>query len=112
MFDGFGALCFNFTTSPFIPEYAEYELFVKEWEGKILPMNEEKHSIYEFAFLYREKSLEISRMRTAKRILKELREEKKELTEKNVKTKLKDTQKKYVNQYFETIKKIIADSEI
>lgn len=33
------------------------ELFKKEWKGKLPNLNREKDWIYQFAFLYREKSL-------------------------------------------------------
>ncbi len=82
------------------------ELFMKDWSGKILTLNQEKDWIYQFAFLFRKKSLEIARTRKAISLKKQLSEKGKEITLENVKALLPKEQKKYVNQYLETIKSL------
>jgi hypothetical protein len=82
------------------------DLFIKDWSGKVLTVNQEKDWIYQFAFLFREKSLEIARVRKSKGLKKQLDEGGKEVTEENVKALLSKEQKHYANQYFETIKNL------
>ena len=82
------------------------DLFLKDWKGKVLTVNQEKDWIYQFAFLYREKSLEIARVRKAKSLKKQLEEKGKEITEANIKALLPKEQKRYTNQYFEIIKNL------
>lgn len=82
------------------------ELFLKDWKGKVLTVNQEKDWIYQFAFLFRQKSLEIARTRQAKSIKDKLAKSGKAITEENVKGLLKDNQSKYANQYLETIKNL------
>lgn len=82
------------------------ELFIKDWRGKVLTVNQEKDWIYQFAFIYREKSLEIARTRQAKSIKDKLEKSGQAITEENVKALLKDNQSKYANQYLETIKNL------
>jgi hypothetical protein len=82
------------------------DLFLKDWNGKVLTVNQEKDWIYQFAFLYREKSLEIARVRKSKSLKRQLEEKGKEITLNNVKALLPKEQKRYANQYFETIKNL------
>jgi hypothetical protein len=82
------------------------DLFLKDWSGKVLTVNQEKDWIYQFAFLFREKSLEIARVRKSKTLKRQLTEKGKEITEENVKELLPKEQKRYANQYFETIKNL------
>lgn len=82
------------------------ELFLKDWKGKVLTVNQEKDWIYQFAFLFREKSLEIARTRKAKSLKKQLDEKGKEATLENVKALLPKETKKHANQYLQIIKEL------
>lgn len=64
------------------------ELFLKDWRGNIPTINQEKDWIYQFAFLFREKSLEIIRTPKAKEIKALLESERKAFNEENVKALL------------------------
>jgi hypothetical protein len=82
------------------------ELFLKDWKGKILTVNAEKDWIYQFGFLFREKSLEVVQTRKAKKIMLELEAKGKALTEENVKALLPKESRKYAGQYLQIIQNL------
>jgi hypothetical protein len=76
------------------------ELFLKEWKGKLPNLNREKDWIYQFAFLYKEKSIEKWDLMSIQKIKNELIEKKLEETEENIRKILKGTDKeKYTDKY-------------
>ncbi|MBP1617421.1 MAG: hypothetical protein H6Q14_1248 [Bacteroidetes bacterium] len=80
------------------------ELFKIEWKGKLPNLNREKDWIYQFAFLYREKSLEKLDNLTANKIKEELIKNNTELTRENILAHLKkDTKEKYADKYINLI---------
>jgi hypothetical protein len=80
------------------------ELFVKEWKGKLPNLNREKDWIYQFAFIYRAKSLEKRDESTASKIKDELIQKNIPLTEKNILDYLKnDKKEKYTDKYIKLI---------
>lgn len=82
------------------------ELFKKDWSGNIPTINREKDWIYQFAFLFREKSLEIIRTPKAKEIKTQLESSNTEFTEDNIRELLPKESKRNTNQYLEIIKKL------
>jgi hypothetical protein len=82
------------------------ELFEKEWKGKLPNINREKDWIYQFAFLYREKSLERIDIAIANKIKGELVNSNKDLTEENILFYLKkDKKERYADKYIKLILK-------
>lgn len=80
------------------------ELFIKEWKGKLPNLNREKDWIYQFAFLYREKSLEKIDHLTANKIKNELAISNTPLTRENIMSYLKkDKKEKYADKYINLI---------
>jgi CRISPR-associated protein Csc3 len=80
------------------------ELFINEWKGKLPNLNREKDWIYQFAFLYREKSLEKIDNSTANKIKDELTKNKIELTRENILAYFKkDKKEKYADKYINII---------
>ena len=80
------------------------ELFKKEWKSKLPNLNREKDWIYQFAFLYREKSLEKLDNLTANKIKEELIKNNTELTRENILAHLKkDAKEKYADKYINLI---------
>ena len=90
-----------------IKDFAEAvfdELFVKEWKEKLPNLNREKDWIYQFAFLYKEKSLEKWDLIIARNIKDKLQKDGIELTELNIRAELKgNTKEKYTNKYINLI---------
>ncbi len=84
------------------------ELFLKDWKGTIPSVNVEKDWIYQFAFLYREYSLEKVRMPQAKKTWEALKAEGRELTLENVKEALPSKNKRSAEQYLEIIQKLAS----
>jgi hypothetical protein len=82
------------------------DLFLKDWKGKVLTVNAEKDWVYQFAFLFREKSLEIVQTRKAKNIMTELESKGKALTEENVQAQLPKESRKYASQYLQIIQNL------
>lgn len=82
------------------------ELFMKDWRGNIPTINQEKDWIYQFAFLFREKSLEIIRTPKAREIKAQLETGNRPLTEDNVRELLPKESKRNANQYLEIIKNL------
>lgn len=80
------------------------DLFSKDWIGKLPTINQEKDWIYQFAFVYRQKSIEIMQRKKALNIKGKLDEKKQSYIEENVKQYLEKNQKKYASQYLEIIK--------
>jgi hypothetical protein len=80
------------------------DLFVKEWNEKLPNLNREKDWIYQFAFLYREKSLEKIDNSTANKIKDELSKSNVQLTKENILAYLKKNKKeKYADKYINLI---------
>ncbi len=80
------------------------ELFEKEWKGRLPNLNREKDWIYQFAFLYREKSLEKIDNITANKIKDELTKSNIPLTKENILIYLKKEKKdKYADKYINQI---------
>ena len=80
------------------------ELFEKEWKGKLPNLNREKDWIYQFAFLYREKSLEKLDRLTAKKIREEMENKKLTINESSIINFLKnDNKEKYADKYIKLI---------
>lgn len=80
------------------------ELFVKEWKEKLPNLNREKDWIYQFAFLYKEKSLEKWDLITVKNIKDKLKKEGKELSEHSIRAALKgDKKEKHTDKYINLI---------
>ncbi len=80
------------------------ELFIKEWKGKLPNINREKDWIYQFAFLYKEKSTEKFNLISVQKIKNKLQSEGKELTEQNIRAILKgDSKEKHTDKYINLI---------
>jgi len=80
------------------------ELFVKEWEGKLPNINREKDWIYQFAFLYRKKSLEKWDKWTANNIKEELLKANIKINEASITDYLKNNKKeKNTKKYIDLI---------
>ena len=82
------------------------DLFQQDWQGKIPTVNVEKDWIYQFAFLFRERSLLVTRIPRAREIKNTLEKDGKEISEENVKALLPKESKRYALQYLETIQKL------
>lgn len=97
----------EYVNSDAIKEFASAvydELFVKEWKGKLPNLNREKDWIYQFAFVYREKSLGKIDNLTAKKIKDELTKSTTPITRENIQLYLqKDKKEKYAEKYISII---------
>ena len=82
------------------------ELFLKDWKGEIPSMNIEKDWIYQFAFLFREKSLEVIRTPKAKKIKSQLDTDGLVPDENNIKNLLDSNSKRNAKQYLQIIKNL------
>lgn len=82
------------------------ELYQKDWKSSIPTINQEKDWIYQFGFLYKRKSLDIVIQRKADKIVKQLKDKKKEITEENILAILKKEKlEKHAEQYVSRILK-------
>jgi CRISPR-associated protein Csc3 len=80
------------------------QLYVNEWKQQLPNLNREKDWIYQFAFLYREKSLAKIDLMSANKIKQELEKEKKSLTEESIREYFKKNKKeKYADKYINLI---------
>lgn len=82
------------------------KLFLEDWDGKIPTINNEKDWIYQFAFLFSQKSKLEKRNRKAKSLKRQLEEAKEEINEENIRKLLSQNAKKYANQYLQIIKNL------
>lgn len=82
------------------------DLFQNDWQGRIPTVNVEKDWIYQFAFLFRERSLLATRIPKAREMKTTLEKSGKEVNEENIKALLPKESKRYALQYLETIQKI------
>jgi hypothetical protein len=97
----------NYVNTDAINEFAIAvydELFVKEWKGKLPNLNREKDWIYQFAFLYRGKSIEKMDRLTANKIKENMKEQNITINESSIIEYLEKEKKgKYANKYIELI---------
>ena len=79
------------------------DLYEKEWEGNLPTINRQKDWIYQFGFVYKMHVDELISERSDDKIMKKLREEKKEITRENILQTLSEKQKYFADIIIERI---------